>query len=59
MTVTAREYPWDMARVWPAHRPDRRLATAGDEHVFPAVVTERLSGEAAVECLHLQARDID
>jgi hypothetical protein len=31
----------------------------GDEDVFPAVIIERLSGEAAVECLHLQTRNIE
>src|SRR5215469_6472206 len=53
VTEADRLVPWRMAR-----RSGRWLA-AGDEHVFPAVVAERFSGEAAVECLDLQARDID
>jgi hypothetical protein len=35
------------------------LWTAGDEHVLPAVVGERLTGEAAVEGLQFETGDVD
>ncbi len=37
----------------------RRRSIAGDEHVLPAIVGERLAGKAAVHRLHLKARDVD
>src|SRR6266498_4344443 len=44
---------------WPLSATLAGEPTAGDEHVFPAVVRERLAGKAGVQRLHLETGDVE
>ncbi len=63
--VCAQARPWASTSILPYAGPlgevrvwQRQSLAPGDKHVFPAVVSERLAGEAAVERLHLKSCDV-